>query len=307
MKILVAGGTGLIGQSLTSALQQRGHALVVLTRGSRGAIERLPTGVRALRWNDAWPTEVRGANAIVNLAGASIGGGRWTEARKRVLIDSRVQSNQALVRALAATPAAERPQALITASGVDYYGHHPGDEHLDERAPAGTSFLARLCVAWEAAALDAEPLGVRVAQMRTGFCVGRGAPALRLLALPFRLFVGGPLGTGRQWFTWIHLDDLVNLYVLAIENDAVRGPINAVAPHVPREREVAGAIGRVLHRPSWAPAPEFMLRLVLGDMADLLLHGRKAVPAAAEATGYQFRYPALPAALQEALKPPRPT
>jgi uncharacterized protein len=298
MNIVVAGGSGFIGRRLIQTLQQTGHAVVVLTRGSHTAMERLPSGVRAVTWEGAWEPEVQAADAVVNLAGASIGGGRWTESRKRALVDSRLRTTEAIVRALAT---AKRPTALISASGIDYYGDHPGDETLDEQAPAGASFLARLCVRWEDAARQAEPSGVRVVQVRTGFCVGRGAPALRLLALPFRFFAGGPLGSGRQWFTWIHLEDLVNLYVLAIENDSLSGPLNAVAPHVPRERDVARAIGQALHRPTWAPAPEFALRLVLGEMADLLLHGRRAIPARAQAAGYEFRYPAIGPALEQAL------
>jgi uncharacterized protein (TIGR01777 family) len=197
-------------------------------------------------------------------------------------------------------PAGERPEVLVTASGIDYYGDHPGGETLDESGAPGRSFLARLCVRWEEAAQKAEPLGARVVRMRTAFCIGRGAQALTMMVLPFRLFAGGPLGTGQQWFTWIHVEDLVNLYVMAIQRADFAGPINAVAPVVPRERGVAHEIGRVLHRPSSLPAPSFMLRLVLGEMADLLLHGRKAVPAKAVAAGYEFRYPEVGPALHEA-------
>jgi hypothetical protein len=281
---------------------------VALTRDAGKGAERLPAGVRAVEWDardagGAWAQELRDAGAVVNLAGASIGRPRWTAARKRVLTESRLRSTDALVQAMGALPAERRPPILVSASGIDYYGDHPGDELLDESAPPGASFLARLCVQWEEAAQKAESLGVRVVRVRTAFCVGRGAVALRMLVLPFQLFAGGPLGTGRQWFSWIHLDDLVNLYTLAIERPDLNGPVNAVAPNVPREGEVAKEIGGALHRPSWAPAPSFMLRLVLGEMADLLLHGRKAVPAKAQAAGYQFRYPEIGPALQEALGP----
>ncbi len=303
MKIVVAGGTGFVGQALSRALAGRGHEVLVLTRRPDSTVG----SARVAVWDathDAgpWAGELRGSGAVVNLAGASIGGGRWTRARKRVLVESRVRATEALVQAIAALPATDRPAALITASGVDYYGDHPGDEALDESAPAGGSFLGQLCVQWENAALKAVPLGVRVVQIRTAFCIGRGALALRLLVLPFRLFAGGPLGSGRQWFTWIHLDDLVNLYVLAIEDSALAGPVNAVAPGAARERAVAHEIGRVLHRPSWAPAPGIMLRLVLGEMADLLLHGRNAVPGRALASGYRFKYTEVGAALEDALR-----
>lgn len=305
MRIAIAGGTGFIGRALTQSLLDSGHEVTVLTRRPRAA-ESLPRGARGVVWDardptGEWSSALRGSDAIVNLAGASIGGGRWTSARKQLLSVSRIAPTEALVRAIAALPAAERPRSLINASGIDYYGDRPGEEPLDEQAPPGDSFLARLCVRWEAAAQTAEPLGVRVVRVRTAFCVGRNAPSLRLMVLPFRLFAGGPLGTGRQWFTWIHLADLVALYTLALERAELSGALNAVAPRVPREREVAADIGRVLRRPAVVPAPGFMLRLVLGEMGDLLLHGRKAVPAKAQAAGYQFRYVDIGAALREAL------
>ena len=307
MKVVIAGATGLIGRALSGALQRAGHDVVALTRDPSKGAGSLPAGVRAVAWDatrpgGAWAAELRGADAVVNLAGATIGPPqRWTAARKRVLTESRVQSNAALVDAIVTLPAGERPGVFVTASGVDYYGDRHDDTPLDESAPAGDSFLAQLCVQWEAAAQRAESLGVRVVMLRTAFVIGRGALALTLLALPFRLFAGGPVGSGRQWFPWIHLDDVVGLYRLVIERDDVRGPINAVTPDVRRERDVAAEIGRVLHRPSLLPAPAFALRLALGEQADLVLHGRRAIPAKAEAAGYQFRYPTLSAALQEAL------
>ena len=300
MKIVVAGGTGFIGRALTQSLSRGGHEVVVLTRKPTTGDEH------AVTWDasDAsgpWASAVRGAGAVVNLDGASIGGGRWTASRKRVITESRVRSTEALVQAMAQVPEAERSRVFVVPSGIDYYGDHPGDELLDETAPPGTSFLAQLCVQWEAAAQKAEPLGVRVVRMRTALCIGRGAQSLTMLVLPFRLFAGGPLGTGQQWFTWIHLEDLVHLYAAAIERSELDGPLNAVAPQVPREREVAQAIARVLHRPFWAPAPSFVLRATLGEMADLVLHGRRAVPSKALAAGYEFRYSEIGPALREAL------
>lgn len=300
MKILIAGGTGLIGRPLTAALQADGHEVVVLTRHS--AAVPLPSGVRSAAWDGrsaagAWTGELPGAGAVINLAGASIGGGRWTAARKRVLLESRTQSTGAIVGAMAALDPPARPPVLVNASGIDYFGHHEGDEHLDESAPAGSSFLAGLCVEWEAAARRAEALGTRVVLMRTSLVMSREALAFRLLTMPFRLFAGGPLGSGTQWFNWIHLQDMVALYQLAVTNPDLRGPVNALAPDVRREREVAREIGRVLHRPSLLPAPAFALRLLLGEQADLLLHGRVAVPARAQAAGFTFRYPQLGEAL----------
>jgi uncharacterized protein (TIGR01777 family) len=306
MKVVIAGGSGYIGRALTHSLLSHGHEVVVLTRDPRKSAARLTAAARAMVWDardptGAWTSQLRGSGAVVNLAGASIGGGRWTRTRKRALLLSRVVSTDGLVRAMGALAAEDRPRVFVGASGIDYYGDRSADEPLDEHAAPGASFLARLCVQWEDAARKAEPLGVRVVCMRTALCIGRGADALRMLVLPFRLFAGGPLGSGRQWFTWIHIEDLVNLYVLAVEAADLAGPLNAVAPDALLQRDLAREIGRVLHRPALLPAPEFMLRVVLGEMADLVLHGRKAVPGRPLALGYQFHYPEVGPALRDVL------
>ena len=306
MKVLVAGGSGYIGRALAQALRDSGDEVVVLTRDPGRALRSLPPGTRAVEWDarspaGVWTGELRRAGAVVNLAGANIGAGRWTARRKHELRQSRLDATAAVVGALGGVDAAARPAVLVNASGVDYYGDR-GDEVVTEASPPGDSFLARLCVDWEAAAREAEPLGVRVALMRTGVVFGRGAPALARLALPFKLFGGGPLGSGRQWFSWIHLDDAIGLYRLALANGAAAGPINLVAPDVRRERDLAREVGRVLHRPSWVPAPAFALKLALGEQADLVLHGRRAEPRKALALGYTFKYPRLAEALAQALK-----
>jgi uncharacterized protein (TIGR01777 family) len=237
---------------------------------------------------------------VVNLAGAGIGGGRWTAARKRLLLESRTQSTGALVGAIRQLEASDRPRVLVNASGIDYYGNR-GDEIVTEESGPGSSFLAQLCVQWEGAAREAEPLGVRVVLMRTAVVFGKGADALERLALPFRLFAGGPLGSGQQWFPWVHLEDAIGLYRFAIENESVTGPLNLVSPDIRREKEVAAAVGRVLGRPSWAPAPAFVLRIVLGQLSELILHGRRAEPRKALALGFQFKRPNLEDALRQAL------
>jgi hypothetical protein len=214
------------------------------------------------------------------------------------LLSSRLSTTATLVKALEDTPAERRPPVLVSASGIDYYGDR-GDEAITEESKVGDSFLARLSEQWEAEAGKAQPLGVRVVRIRTAMVFGREASAFRLLTLPFRLFIGGALGNGRQWFTWIHIDDIVGLYRLALEDSRVTGPVNAVAPDVRREREVAKEIGRVFQRPSLIPVPAFVLKLVLGKMAQLLLHGRHAEPAKARAYGYQFRFGGLHEALED--------
>jgi uncharacterized protein len=299
-RVVVAGGSGFVGQVLVAELAARGYEVVVLSRTPGRVAGRLPEGVRAVGWDGDWAGELPGAAGVVNLAGASIGGGRWTARRKQTILSSRVGTTERLVDAIRALPAARRPPVLVNASGIDYAGDR-GDEPVTEDAEAGESFLARVCVAWEGAARRAEELGVRVVLMRTSFVFGRGAPAVRLMTLPFRLFVGGPLGSGRQWFPWISLEDTARLYALALERHSLSGPVNAVAPEQLRQREVARALGRVLHRPAVLPTPAPVLRLVLGEQADLLLHGQRAEPRKALEAGFKLRHPTLRPALEEAL------
>jgi uncharacterized protein len=301
MKVLISGGSGLIGRRLVAKLVEGGYDVVVLSR--RPQTTNPPSGVRYLTWDARtadgdWVKELSGAQGIINLAGASIGSRPWTRRRMAELISSRLSATAALVQALERTPAERRPPVFVSASGIDYYGDR-GDEAITEESHAGDSFLARLSEKWETAAQKAEPLGVRVVRIRTAMVFSRDALAFRLLTLPFRLFVGGPLGNGRQWFTWIHLEDIVGLYQLALEDPRVTGPVNAVAPDLRREREVAKEIGRVLHRPALIPVPSFALKLLLGKMAQLLLHGRRAEPKKALDYGYRFRLGGLHEALEE--------
>src|SRR5690606_31494290 len=235
------------------------------------------------------------ADAVVNLAGAGIAR-RWTRAAKRLILDSRVRTTEAVVRAL---QRAGGPRVLVNASAVGYYGPR-GDERVTEREGPGDDFLARVCRAWEAAAVEAERAGVRVVRLRTGFVVGRGG-GLRLMALPFRLFVGGPLGSGRQWMPWIHIEDVVGMIRFALDRDDVSGPLNVSAPEPVRNRDFAWGLGGVLGRPSVFPAPALALRLVMGEAADMILTGQRAVPEAALAAGYRFRFTDPEAALRDVL------
>jgi uncharacterized protein (TIGR01777 family) len=304
MKVLISGGSGFIGRHLVESLLRDSHEVVVLTR--RPETSNPQAGARYVAWdpraaNGDWVKEVSGAQGVVNLAGTSIGSWPWTRQKMAELLSSRLSATAALVQALERTPAALRPSVLVSASGIDFYGDR-GEEPITEDSRVGDSFLARLSEQWEAEAQKAEQHGVRVARLRTAMVFGREALAFRLLTLPFRVFAGGPLGNGRQWFTWIHIDDIVGLYRLALEDPRVSGPVNAVAPDVRRERELAQEIGRVLHRPALFPAPAFALKLVLGKEAQLLLHGRHAAPAKALAYGYRFRWGGLHEALEETLR-----
>jgi uncharacterized protein len=307
---VIAGGSGYIGRRLSTSLIKDGHDVIVLTRAEPRALPPPQAGerggLRYVTWdartpNGVWVNELADAQGIVNLAGATIGSWPWTRRRMAEMLSSRLSATAALVQALERTPAKRRPSVLVSASGIDYYGDR-GDEVITEESQPGDSFLAQLSQQWEAAARKAEALGLRVVRMRTSMVFGRGAPAFNLLTLPVRLFVGGPLGSGRQWFTWIHIDDIVGLYRFGLENERLAGAVNAVATDVRRQIEVAKEIGRILHRPTSFPAPAPLLRLALGAMSELLLDGRKAVPEKAKAAGYQFKFGGLPQALEEALR-----
>ena len=308
MRIVVAGGSGFLGRRLTATWLEAGHEVIVLSRNPDRASGRLSTGIGISRWDpsgvdDGLVATIRGADAVVNLAGAPIGGRPWTPSHKRAILQSRLDATGAIVEAIRRLPPADRPKVLVNASGIDVYGDQPDGEKTEE-SPPGDSFLARVVVAWEDAAKAAEALGVRVVMARTALIVAPKALAWRLVLLPFRLFVGGPLGSGRQRFTWVHVDDAVGLYDLAIRDGSMAGPLNMVAPQVPKQRDLARAIGREMHRPTILPVPAFVLRIFLWGQADIVLHGRVAAPAKALAAGYKFRYPTFESALRDVLDRP---
>jgi len=301
MRLVVTGATGFIGTALCAGLLERGHALTLLTRG---APRDANTGTkRWLHWTPGtlreWDSALDGADGVINLAGEPIAQKKWTYTQRRRIERSRIDATHSLVQACAT--AKPRPKFLINASAVGYYGAR-GDEIITEEAPPGDDFLSVLCQNWEAEAKKAEELGLRVVRLRTGVVLGSGGGALAKMAEPFRFFVGGPLGSGQQWISWIQLEDLVRLIFEAVNNPLAQGPLNATAPHPVRNKEFTHTLGKVMHRPSWIPVPGFALKLALGDMADMLLTGQRVVPAAAEKLGFQFRYPDLQQAL-EACKP----
>lgn len=291
MEIAVAGGSGFLGQALVRALAQRGHTVSILTRNPRR-----PNDVR---WDPAadgpWMDVVHRSGAVINLAGESIAGQRWTPTRKQALRVSRIDATRALARAIRT---AARPAILLSASGIGVYGT-PGDTPLTEDSPAGSDFLARLCVEWEREALGAADV-TRVVLLRTGVVLDQGGGALPELARPFKLFAGGPIGSGRQYVSWIHLADWVGMVCWAAENSAVSGPLNLTAPTPVRNADLARALGAALHRPSALPAPAFAVRLIAGEMADAaILEGQQVLPAKALALGYRFQYPDLDVALRD--------
>jgi len=293
MRVLVTGGTGLVGRPACDALRAAGHAVTIVSREPG----RVPA--RAIGW-DGLRTAIPETDAIVNLAGESIASGRWTAARKAAIRSSRVEATRALVDAAAA--ASPRPKVLVNASGVGYYGAH-GDEPLDETAAAGTDFLARLCVEWEAEARRAEALGVRVVVVRLGVVLAPDGGALSAMLLPFRAGLGGAIGGGRQWISWVHRDDVVGLLREAVGNTEYAGPVNATSPNPVTNRDFARALGRALHRPTVLPVPGIGLRLLMGEMATMLLTGQRVLPKVAERLGYAWQQPELPEALERCVGP----
>lgn len=304
-KIVVTGGTGYLGQALVRRLSARGDGVIVLSRSGQLPPELAAVaGVEVACWDPFdvgdLPAVLDGAKAVVHLAGRKAVGERYTKKTKREILESRVKSTETLVTAWRRVR--RRTPVFVCASGVGYFGGRAGEHApLDESAPPGKDFLARVCVEWEERARAAERFGVRVVSARFGAVLGRGKQGpLAIMAKPFRFFAGGPIGSGRQIFCWVHLDDAISALEMAIDDERVTGPVNVAAPDAVAYVEVAKAIGRALHRPSWLRVPSFALRLLFGEGAEPLVTGQRAVPAKLEALGFKFRYPTLDEALAEA-------
>ncbi|MGA3176032.1 MAG: TIGR01777 family oxidoreductase [Candidatus Acidiferrum sp.] len=298
MKILMTGSTGFVGTALCQDLQSAGHTVCRLVRP--GTPAEKPRGAEGfdVNWNPATGElggAAVGADAVVNLAGASIADGRWTVERKQLLLASRVDTTRALVQALARMAA--RPRVLVSASGIGYYGSC-GDRVLTEESPLGHDFLSRLGQEWEAEAAKAEALGIRVVRARFGIILAKHGGALPRMARPFLWGFGGRIGSGEHWMSWVTLPDVVAILRFVLENGAARGAVNVVSPQPVRNAEFTRVLARTLHRPALFPAPAFALRLLLGEMADeLLLSSQRAMPAQLEKLGYRFLHPDLPGAL----------
>jgi uncharacterized protein (TIGR01777 family) len=302
MHIVVTGGTGFIGRALCASLCQDGHRVTILTRNAREVSRLLGAIVKPVEWNGrdagAWEESLEGAPAVINLTGASIADARWTDARKRVLTDSRILTTRLLVEAISRR--SSKPRVLVSASGIGYYGASD-DRTLDEEAARGQGFLADLSAAWETEALRAEQFGVRVVVLRTGMVLEQDGGALPKMLLPFRLFAGGPIMPGTQWVSWIHRRDQIGLIQWALTTPNVSGPINAVAPGPVTMNTFCEVLGRVLHRPSWLPVPALALHVALGELGTLMTTGQRVNPAKALSGGYVFHYPTLEPALQAIL------
>jgi uncharacterized protein len=309
LTVAIVGGSGLVGRALTrSIVASGGDVVTVLSRDARRRADTVQPPARIVEWAPgdvgAMAASISGVDAVVNLAGARVAPWPWTRRRKRLIESSRVDAVRTIVDAMATLPPDRRPSRLIVVSGIDAY---PGSDDVDdptpmtESTPMGTAFLARVSRAVEDEARRAEALGVRVVRMRMGHVLARDADLVWFLALPVRLFLGGPLGSGRQWLSWVHIDDAVALYRLAIDGDVAGGVLNVTSPGACRQIDFVRSMARVLHRPARFAAPAWLIRLVLGEQSVLLLESRRVAPAQATALGYTFRYPEIDAALDEVL------
>jgi uncharacterized protein len=297
MKIAIVGATGFVGSRLVEQLQTQGHQVKILTRQPGAATRRFPqaeiVGYAPLQSGE-WQKSISGCDAVVNFAGEPIAEKRWTPAQKQTILDSRKLGTQKIVEAI--SQAEIKPQVLINASAIGYYGTSETAK-FDETSPAGTDFLAEVCTAWETAAQAVTASGTRLVILRMGIVLGENGGALGKMLAPFSAFVGGPIGSGKQWFSWIHRDDVVKLIVTAITDSQMQGVYNATAPNPVTMQDFAHTLGTVMSRPSWLPVPNFALEAMLGEGAIVVLQGQQVIPTQTLAQGFNFQYPQLQPAL----------
>lgn len=302
MKVAVTGATGLVGGALSRNLIQAGHRVVALARNPEKAREKVPQ-VEAVAWDATSGISpgqaLEGLDAVVHMAGESLAAGRWTSRRKRTIVESRISGTRNLVEAL--SKCSSPPKVLVNASAIGYYGSSE-DELFEETNPAGQDFLAQLCQQWESQARRATKSGVRVVLVRSGFILSTEGGALPRMLPPFKMGLGGPLGSGKQWMSWIHIEDEVGAILYAIEKEGLEGPLNLTAPNPVTNADFTRALGKALRRPAFFPVPGFVLRLMLGEMAKtLLLSGQRVVPRELEKGGYRFHFSDLDEALDDLL------
>lgn len=291
MNILITGGTGFIGTPLSRELRNSGHTVVVTTRQTSDSKEKLTWNPPALI-----PSEViSGFDAVINLAGEPVAPGQWTRKRKELIMSSRINTTRSLVESI--KRASSKPKVLISASAIGYYGAH-GDEYVTGDTLPASDFLARVCKAWEAEAVKAQESGIRVVLIRIGGVLESDGGALPKMMTPFKFFLGGPIGSGKQWFSWIHRDDVLGIIKYALENKSVSGPVNAVSPNPVTNKEFSFALGKALHKPSWLSVPGFVIKLTLGELGGMLLTGQRVLPEKILRSGYNFKYPDLENALK---------
>ncbi|ERT08871.1 NAD binding domain of 6-phosphogluconate dehydrogenase family protein [Lyngbya aestuarii BL J] len=306
MKVAITGATGFVGTRLVERLHKEGHQVVVFTRNPERAQRIFPTSaypqLEVVGYtpteSGSWQQAIAGCQGVVNLAGASIAEGRWTPQRKQEIINSRVQGTEKLVEAI--EQADSKPTVLVNSSAVGYYGTSE-TAIFDETSPPGDDFLAQVCQAWESAAEKVKEAGTRLVIVRTGIVLGMGGALAKMLT-PFKLFAGGPLGSGKQWFSWIHRDDLVSLIIFALTHPEVEGVVNGTAPNPVRMGQLCNTLGDVLHRPSWLPVPDFALETLLGDSAKLVLEGQQVIPKRTVSYNFDYQYPTVKPALEDIVR-----
>ncbi|NJO39960.1 MAG: TIGR01777 family protein [Cyanobacteria bacterium CRU_2_1] len=305
MKVAVTGATGFVGSRLVERLQEEGHSVLVLTRDPNRAKRVFPSvafpKVEIIAYSPLesgdWQAALAGWDGVVNLAGAPIAESRWTPERKQEILDSRKVGTQKIVEAIAKTD--PKPSVLVNSSAIGYYGTSE-TMTFDESSPSGEDFLAQVCQAWEAEAEKVKEVGTRLVILRTGIVLGMGGAIAKMLP-PFRLYAGGPIGGGRQWFSWIHRDDFVNLILKALTQPNLEGVFNATAPNPVRMTEFCQAMGQVMKRPSWLPVPNFALEMLLGDAAKVVLEGQQVLPKRTQASGFEYQYSTVKPALEQIL------
>lgn len=295
MKVIVAGGSGFIGKTLIKELKSNGHEVILLTRKNNKSNSSVQWDGKS---SGGWEKVIDGADAVINLCGETVAQ-RWNSSIKKKILDSRLESSSALVNAI--KKATNKPKVLINASAVGYYGNVENGD-VTEAHESGNGFLAETCIKWEDSIKEVETLGLRVVKLRIGIVLEKEGGALKQMLPPFLMCAGGPLGSGKQWFPWVHRDDVVDIINFALQNENVSGPINVTAPGIVTNKNFGKALGNTIGRPAIAPAPSFALKLILGEMAEMLLGGQKAIPKKLQDAGYEFKHPNLEEALETILK-----
>jgi hypothetical protein len=301
-KIIITGATGAIGQSLAKEIITRGQDVILFTRNIETAKKKIPNASKYVKWEyeyiDRWKNELIGINGIIHLAGANLGAKRWNKNYKKLAYDSRIISTRNLVEAIKSVD--QKPKVFITSSAVGYYGNRY-DEVLDESSSHGNDFLATLCNDWEMEAQKVELYGVRRVSLRTGLVLMKNEGVLKQLLLPFKLFIGGPLGNGRQWFPWIHIDDVIGIYLRAIDDENLKGPVNVASSGIVRMKEFAKTFGKVLRRPSIFPIPKLAMKVVAGEIADYAVMSQRISVEKILNAGYKFKFENLEETLRDLL------
>ncbi|NEN92578.1 MAG: TIGR01777 family protein [Okeania sp. SIO3H1] len=307
MKVAITGATGFVGSRLVERLHSEGEQILVLTRNPEKAKRIFPDSAYPNlevvayqpKQSGAWQKFIDGCDGVVNLAGAGIADERWNASRKREIMDSRKVTTEKLVEAIA--QANSKPSVLVSGSAIGYYGTSE-TATFDEQSNSGNDFLAEVCRAWEAAAQPVKDLGVRLVILRIGIVLGMGGTVSKMLT-PFKLFAGGPIGSGKQWFSWVHIDDLVGLILHSLRHQEIEGNFNGTSPNPVRMGEFCQDLGLALNRPSWLPVPDFAIELLLGDGAVVVLEGQKVLPKQTQASGFEYQYPTVKSALKNILAP----